>query len=149
ARHTLKSVLNVGGNSKAIPIPPYYAGWEHHLLDIDPRVEPDLLMDARELVQATPGRYDAVYCSHNLEHYHRADAAKVVAGFSHVLKEDGFVEIRVPDVLAVIQHVAKNGMDVDDVLYQAPVGPILVRDVLYGYSGEVEKKGNEFFAHKT
>jgi hypothetical protein len=30
-------VLNVGGNSKLIPIPSHYAGWEHLLPDIDPR----------------------------------------------------------------------------------------------------------------
>ena len=32
----MKKVLNVGGNSKAIPLPPQYAGFDHVLLDIDP-----------------------------------------------------------------------------------------------------------------
>jgi len=32
----MKKVLNVGGGSKNIPIPPLYSGWEHVLLDIDP-----------------------------------------------------------------------------------------------------------------
>ena len=30
------AVLNVGGNSKLIPIPPHFGGWRHDLLDIDP-----------------------------------------------------------------------------------------------------------------
>ena len=28
-------------------------------------------------------------------------------------------------------------------------GPILVRDVLYGYHKEIEETGQDFFAHKT
>ena len=145
----MKSVLNVGGGSKGIAIPPYYAGWQHHLLDIDARGNPDVVMDARELRRLPGGTYDAVYCAHNLEHYHRADGAKVLDGFCHVLKDDGFAEIRVPDVLSVMKHAVQNNMDLDDTLYMCPSGPIMVRDVFYGYSLEVEKKGNEFYAHKT
>ncbi len=39
--------------------------------------------------------------------------------------------------------------DIDDKLYQSPAGPITVLDVLYGYSVEIERSGQEFFAHKT
>lgn len=145
----MKSVLNVGGGSKEIPIPAYFAGWKHDLLDVDARGNPDLAMDARDLSRLPAGSYDAVYCSHNLEHYHRADGAKVLRGFVHVLKDDGFAEVRVPDVLAVMQHAVQHRMDLDDVLYTSPTGPILVRDVLYGYHVQVEQMGNEFFAHKT
>jgi hypothetical protein len=35
--------LNVGGNSEAIPLPARYAGFEHLLLDIDPKGSPDIL----------------------------------------------------------------------------------------------------------
>jgi hypothetical protein len=42
-----KRVLNVGGNSRQIPLPPQYAGFEHVLLDIDPTVSPDIPCDAR------------------------------------------------------------------------------------------------------
>ena len=72
-------VLNVGGASKTIPIPPHYAGWEHLLLDIDPRGEPDIVCDARELTSLPPAQFDAVYCSHNLEHYYRYDGRRVRA----------------------------------------------------------------------
>ena len=46
---TQPKVLNVGGNSKAIALPPIFDGYEHLLLDIDPTGKPDLLCDAREL----------------------------------------------------------------------------------------------------
>ena len=85
-------VLNVGGGNKKIPIPEHYAGWEHLLLDIDPRGEPDIVCDARELRSLGESRFDAIYCSHNLEHYYRHDVLKVLAGMHHVLRDDGFVE---------------------------------------------------------
>jgi predicted SAM-dependent methyltransferase len=66
-----KSVLNVGGGTNSIPIPVHFEGWRHDLLDIDPQRMPDLLCDARGLRKLPSGVYDAVYCSHNLEHYYR------------------------------------------------------------------------------
>ena len=145
----MKRVLNVGGNSKMIPLPPQYAGWDHVLLDIDPAGGPDVVCDARELKSLPPATYDSVYCSHNLEHYYRHDVGKVLGGFLHVLKADGFAFIRVPDLGAVMQTVVAKGLDVEDVLYQSPAGPITVRDVIYGHGVEIERSGNDFFAHKT
>lgn len=62
------------------------------------KVLPDVVCDARQLSQLPRATYDAVYCSHNLEHYYRHDVPKVLAGFSHVLKVGGFVHIIVPDM---------------------------------------------------
>lgn len=145
----MRRVLNVGGNNKAIPLPPEYAGWEHVLLDIDPRGNPDVVCDARELSSLPAATYDSVFCSHNLEHYYRHDAAKVLNGFIHVLKSDGFAFIRVPDLGEVMRTVVQKNLDIDDLLYQSPAGPITVRDVIYGYGVEIERSGNDFFAHKT
>ena len=144
----MKRFLNVGGNSKAIPVPPFYDGWEHVLLDIDASVAPDVVCDARELSTLPAGTYDSIYCSHNLEHYRRHEVPKVLAGFRHLLTADGFTLIRVPDVGAVMRIVAQHDLDVDSVLYQSPAGPITVHDVLYGYGVEIESSGNDFFAHK-
>lgn len=129
---SVRRVLNVGGNSKAIPIPSYYAGWEHLLLDIDPSGNPDVVCDSRKLGELAADQFDAIYCSHNLEHYFRHDVARVLAGFQHVLKEDGFVDIRVPDMGAVFREVVEKNLDIEDVLYQSPSAPIRVIDVIYG-----------------
>jgi SAM-dependent methyltransferase len=144
-----RCVLNVGGNNKAIPIPGHFKNWKHDLLDIDPEVRPEVLLDARQLTSLTPAIYDAVYCSHNLEHFHSGDVPRVLKGFLHVLKPDGFAEIRVPDLQAVVEHWVKNGMDIEDVLYQSAAGPIMIKDVLYGLGWEIERRGQEFFSHKT
>ncbi len=145
----MRKLLNVGGNSKDIPLPENYRGWENVLLDIDPRGKPDVVCDARALTTLPGAAYDAVYCSHNLEHYYRHDVPKVLAGFRHVLTDAGFAHIRVPDMGEVMRQVVQKSMDIDDVLYQSPAGPITVRDVFYGYGVEIERSGNEFFAHKT
>ncbi len=145
----LKKVLNVGGNSKAISLPPQYADFEHLLLDIDPKGAPDIVCDARKLTTLEAGQFDAVYCSHNLEHYYRHDVPKVIAGILHVLKDGGFAQIRVPDINEVMRVTVEKGLDIDDVLYQSPAGPIMVLDVLYGYTVEIERSGQDFFAHKT
>ncbi len=146
---SLKKVLNVGGNSKAIPLPPQYVDFEHLLLDIDPKGKPDIVCDARQLATLEVGQFDAIYCSHNLEHYYRHDVQKVLAGFLHVLKDDGFAHIRVPDIQEVMKTMIEKGLDIDDTLYESPMGPIMVLDVLYGHTGEIERSGQEFFAHKT
>lgn len=145
----MRKVLNVGGNTKSIPLPPIYADWDHLLLDIDPTGKPDVVCDARRMTSLPAGVYDAVYCSHNLEHYHHHEVPKVLAGFRHVLKPDGFIHLRVPDIGAVMQIVVHKNLDIDDMLYQAPAGPITVRDVIYGWGREIERSGNDFFAHKT
>jgi hypothetical protein len=142
-------VLNVGGGNKAIPIPACYAGWNHLLLDIDPRGNPDVLCDARELDSLEANQFDAIYCSHNLEHYYKHDGFEVLRGFIHVLKSDGFADIRVPDLGVVMRTLVERNMDVEDILYVSPSGPIAVRDVIYGWGVEIERSGEDFYAHKT
>jgi Methyltransferase domain len=144
-----KKVLNVGGNSKAIAIPDYFNGWEHLLLDIDPRGKPDILCDARKLTTLDAAQIDAVYCSHNLEHYYAHDVPRVLQGFLHVLKDDGFIDIRVPDMQAVMKMVLEKNLDIEDTLYESPAGPITAKDVFYGYGVEIERTGQDFYAHKT
>lgn len=148
----MRKVLNVGGNDKddkSIPIPAEYADWEQVWLDIDPAVKPDIVCDARELTRLPGAAFDSVYCSHNLEHYYPHDARKVLSGFIHVLKPDGFAFIRVPDLGAVMKTMVENSLDIEDVLYHSPAGPITARDVIYGLGREIERSGNDYFAHKT
>jgi SAM-dependent methyltransferase len=145
----MKRVLNVGGNSKAIALPPQYAGFEHVLLDIDPKGSPDIVCDARELTRLAANQFDAVYCSHNLEHYYRHDVPRVLAGFQHVLKDGGFAHLRVPDILEAVRVAGQRGLDLEDELYRSPAGPISLLDTIYGFGAQIERSGQDFFAHKT
>jgi len=146
---TTKKVLNVGGNTKDIPLPDIYQHWQQVWLDIDPAVNPDVLCDARNLMSLAANSYDAIYCSHNLEHYFAHDVKKVLTGFHHVLTATGLVHIRVPDIGAVLRTFVEKNMDIHDVLYDCLAGPITVHDVIYGWCKEIERSGNDFFAHKT
>lgn len=145
----LKKILNVGGGNKSIPIPSHYSGWQHDLLDIDPRDNPDIVCDARKLATLPGGSYDAIYCSHNLEHYYRHDGLTVVKGFFHMLHEHGFAEIRVPDIAQVISLLVEKQLGLDDLLYESAAGPITAHDVIYGWQTEIKSSGQDFYAHKT
>lgn len=145
----MNRVLNVGGNNKNILLPPPYHGFEHLLLDIDPAGSPDIVCDARQLQTLEAEQFEAVYCSHNLEHYYRHEVQGVLTGFLHVLKEGGFAHIRVPDIQEVMRVTLERGMDIEDVLYESPEGPIMVLDVLYGLGVQIERSGEDFYAHKT
>ncbi len=139
----------MGGGSKAIPIPGHYAGWEHVLLDVDATQRPDVVGDARSLGTLPAGLYDAVYCSHNLEHYFRHDVPRVLQGFAHVLRPRGFAEVRVPDVLAVFAAVSQNALELDGTLYESDAGPVSANDVIYGFGRLIAASGNDFYAHKN
>jgi predicted SAM-dependent methyltransferase len=104
--------LNIGGTSKDIPLPEFLKDYEHVLLDCYQTKEPpDILMDAHELedTYSMKEKYDAVYCSHTLEHFPVKGFGKILRGLFHVLKKDGFLIIRVPDVVQAVQDMVSNG----------------------------------------
>lgn len=139
-------LLNIGSGKAALPST--YRQWEVVTLDIDESVKPDLCMDARDLTTLEPGQYDAVWMSHALEHFCEADVDRVLWGCYHVLTYDGFVDLRVPDARAVMEAVVQNGLALDAVLYQAPVGPIRVCDVLWGWQAQIKRSGQDYYGHK-
>lgn len=138
-------VLNVGGGSRNLPA--QFSGWDQHLLDIDPATKPDVCCDGVELAHyAAPNTYDAVYCSHNLEHYYWHDVPTVLEGFYRVLNTGGFAEIHVPNIKHLIQTI--GSLDIQDVWYRLGDGtPVTYHDVLYGWNKAMES-GNLFYAHK-
>jgi predicted SAM-dependent methyltransferase len=146
----MRTVLNVGGGTKKIPLPDIYMDWRHLLLDIDPRNEPDVCMDARDLeTKGVPDTVDSVYCSHNLEHYYRHDIPKVLAGFKRVVRPDGFVNIIVPNILGLITCLVNQKMDLDAKVYDSAAGPIHAMDMIYGMGQIIADSGSDFMAHKV
>ncbi len=142
-------VLNVGGCNKHIDIPSHFDGWDHLLLDIEPNIEVDVVCDARSMQSLPAGEYDAVYNSHNLEHFHRHDVATVLNGFKHVVKDDGFIQIIVPNMQAVFKYLAEPGTDIEDVLYMSDAGPIRAVDMIYGMELFIANSKNDFMCHKN
>lgn len=48
-----------------------------------------------------------------------------------------------------MEHLVRHRMDLDDVLYTSPFGPITALDVIFGYGRQIEESGSDFWAHKT
>jgi SAM-dependent methyltransferase len=142
-----KIVLNVGGGPSR-EVPRVYRGWTQRLLDIDPAVKPDVLCDARQMSRLRPNQYDAIYCSHTLEHFHRHEVPSVLQGFHRVLQPTGFAQIIVPDMNQVFKAIVEGGKDINDVWYTSPGGPITFHDVIYGW-GRAVANGNAYYCHKT
>ena len=140
-------VLNVGGGSRHLP--ENYNGWNQHLLDINENLNPDIVMDGVEIIDKLQDSiYNAVYCSHNLEHYYITDVPKVLAGFYKVLVSGGFVEIHVPNLNETLKDMLGRKLDILDTYYRLDDGtPISFHDVLFGFSKMIDM-GNKFYAHK-
>ncbi|MFZ4805463.1 MAG: class I SAM-dependent methyltransferase [Synechococcus lacustris] len=144
-----RRVLNVGGQSRGIQLPTPYASFEQVLLDLDPTVGANIVLDVRELTSLEPQQFDAVYCSHNLEHVRQHEVPIVLAGFRHVLKPGGLAHIIVPDLQELMLVCVQQGIDLDGLLYESPMGPITPLDVLFGHGGMIAQSGQDFYAHRT
>jgi SAM-dependent methyltransferase len=139
-------VLNVGGGSSR-ELPQFYAGWEQVLLDIDSAAKPDIQCDALEMKKLPAAKFDAIYSSHCLEHFYKHDVPKVLDGFLHVLKDDGFAEVSVPNLTNLFDELRARSHDISDVWYRVGTQPITFHDVLYGWDTAMAN-GNLYYAHK-
>jgi hypothetical protein len=139
----------VGGQSRGIQLPTPYSTFEQVLLDLDPTVGADIVLDVRELTSLEPQQFEAVYCSHNLERVRQHEVPVVLAGFRHVLKPGGLAHIIVPDLQELMLVCVQQGIDLDGLLYESPAGPITPLDVLYGHGGMMAQSGQDFYAHRT
>jgi hypothetical protein len=139
-------VLNVGGGTNRT-LPDEFSTWTQDVLDIDPAVNPDIVCDALELKTLPPSTYDAVWCAHNLEHFYHFQVETVLEGFLHVLNEDGFAQIVVPNLLHVFEAMAVNHLDIHDTWYRANSHPVTFHDVLFGWNYAL-RSGNCYYAHK-
>ena len=144
-----KTLLSVGSGSRSTELPSYFQDYELKILDINPIHNPDLCMDARDLVNYDGERFDVVYSSHNLEHFRHHDVLRVLDGMYHVLKDDGILYLVVPDILGVVTWMVENKLDLDAVVYEAPRGVVTVRDMIWGHAGNVRITPDEWYLHKT
>jgi SAM-dependent methyltransferase len=122
------------------------AGWKEVRLDIDQRVRPDIIGSITDLGKIESASFDAIWCSHNLEHLHTFEIPKALAEFHRVLKPDGFALITTPDLEAIAELVVSGRLE--STAYQSPAGPITALDMLFGLSTAIAH-GNVFMAHNT
>jgi len=119
--------------------------WEEIRLDIDPKVEPDIVASILDMSNIGDNLFDAVWSSHNIEHVFPHEAPKALSEFYRVLKIGGFMLISAPDIQEVAEYICKKGLEAP--IYNSPSGPIAPIDILYGHIDSI-KRGSIFMAHK-
>jgi predicted SAM-dependent methyltransferase len=122
------------------------ADWKEIRLDIDQRVQPDIVGSITDLSKVESASFDAIWCSHNLEHLHTYEIPTALAEFRRVLKPDGFALITTPDLESIAELIVDGR--VDDTAYESPAGPITALDMLFGLSSAIAR-GNVYMAHRT
>jgi len=106
-------------------------------LDISPDVQPDIL--ASMTAMGDIGEFDAIHCSHALEHLPPHEVPVALHEFLRVLKPNAFVVLAVPDL--------EDVKATEDVLFDAPCGPITGLDLIYGYRKALPTQ--PYMAHRT
>lgn len=147
--------MNLGSADSHLP----FEGIDEVRVDIDGEMQPDVVMDARNLSSFgtrpyekgkrnvncfKKGTFDGVWCSHMLEHFNEDDGHKVLEGISHVLKEGGILVCMVPDLQAAFEKMKAEGRSLCDVLYMSPMGAIRGVDMMYGFPNKKEAWRHKF-----
>lgn len=130
-----KSLLHIGCGGDSLP--DWLGQYQETRFDIDASHNPHIVGDMREVTGI--GAFDAIYCSHALEHLSPHEIVPALKGWFDILNEGGCVIVFVPD----LQDVKAN----DEVLFVAPAGPICGLDLIYGYRKMLKDK--PYMAHKT
>jgi SAM-dependent methyltransferase len=145
----MKKVLNAGcGPANPDRLHPAFrnGAWQEVRMDVDPRVAPDIVGSLEDLGQIADKSFDAVYCSHSLEHLYHHDVVFAIRGIARILRQDSFALITAPDLEPIAALVVQGRAEA--VAYMSPIGPITALDMLYGHAASIAA-GNQFMAHKT
>lgn len=119
--------------------------WREIRLDIDPRVQPDVVGTMTDMAAVASGSVDAVFSSHNIEHLYPHEVPVALREFLRVLNDDGVAVITCPDLQSVCALVARDRLT--EPAYVSPAGPITPLDMLYG-RGQALAGGNLYMAHR-
>jgi len=81
-------------------------------IDLDQKVNPDVVADARWLPSEADNKYDEVNAHHILEHLTYKDGFAAIKEWIRILKPDGLLEIRVPNAQFAYEKLAAGDKDV-------------------------------------
>lgn len=146
-------LLHVGCGRQSVEALPAFAigyHWRQTRVDIDPSVQPDVTASITDLAPIADASVECVFSKHNIEHLEHHEVPLALAAFYRVLKPEGFLILRCPDLRAVAELLLKH--EPEDTLYTASIygKPMAVSplDILYGSRQEIAE-GNPFMAHRT
>ena len=144
----MKTFLNVGcGPKSEFQIKGFdNDDWEEIRFDIDEDVNPDIVGTLTDMSLVETASVDAVYSAYNIDHIYAHEVPIALGEFFRVLKDDGLVVIKCPDLQSVAEAIAQDKLL--DTLYVSPIGPISAIDIMYGNRQEISD-GNTFMEKKV
>jgi SAM-dependent methyltransferase len=141
-----KLLVNLGAGPKGSTwMPGMFKDWRELRVDVDPRVEPDIVAEITDLSSIETGSVDGVWASHCIEHLYLFEVRKALGEAHRILADDGFFCMIVPDLQLLAEFITKDKLH--DVIYESPAGPVTAHDVLFGY-GPYLQRGISSMAHK-
>ncbi|MFA7241829.1 MAG: methyltransferase domain-containing protein [Sulfuricellaceae bacterium] len=118
--------------------------WTELRLDIDERVQPDIVGSILNMSEVPDASADALYSSHNIEHLYPHEVPLALAEFKRVLKPEGFALLTCPDLQSVCRFILDD--KINEAIYTSEAGPITPLDVLFGHYPQLAA-GNLYMAH--
>ena len=142
-------VLNAGSGSATGAMHPAFdpSAWKEVRIDIDARNAPDIvgsISDMRGIVE--DGSFDAIWCSHCIEHLHDHEVLPALREFKRILSDAGFAIVSCPNLDAIAKLLVSE--DIELVAYLSPAGPIRLLDMIFGHSPSIAT-GHFHMSHKT
>jgi len=119
--------------------------WKEIRFDIDESFNPDIVGTMTDMKSVETASVDALYSSYNIDHIYPHQVPIALREFHRVLKEDGIVVIKCPDIQGVCKAVAQDKLL--EPLYDSPAGPISPIDIMFGNRKAIAE-GNEYMAKK-
>ena len=111
----VKRVLNAGSGSAKGAMHPAFdpSGWKEVRIDIDARNAPDVVGSIaymRDVVE--DGSFDAIWCSHCIEHLHDHEVLPALREFRRILTNTGFAIVSCPNLDAIARTPRFGGHQV-------------------------------------
>lgn len=144
-RHVL-CIASVAGQAV---LPGHYAGWNKDYLSERPLDGARFVKSVLRLTELPAATYDAVYYSHQLNHFSLYQAGLILHGVRHMLTPGGFLHLKVIDVMAIIHQLSEKNHDLEDIAYLSAAGPISYHDVLWGQGIGISHEGSASKSHRT
>ena len=120
--------------------------WKEIRLDIDEDVNPDIVGTLTDMKLVETATVDAVYSAYNIDNIYAHEVPIALGEFYRVLKDDGIVFVRCPDIQSVCKAVLEDKLL--ETFYETEDGQkITPLDILLGNRQELSD-GNEYMAKK-
>ncbi len=118
--------------------------WEEIRVDLNPKVEPDVIADAAELPFEDESA-DALVCIACLEHLPEKRAGQALMEFHRVLRTGARMILQVPNLEAAAREIVEGrGWHV---LYDSAAGSVRAIDIVYGHQQMASE--NPLMSHRT